>query len=192
MDHNLENYGKDPPTNIGDFLFGKEFCTQLKGKVELDKALTQVVCLSNCYQPYDKSCHTTLGCSKRQFFQQGPAGKLGSQQGQTSPSNRNYLPNTSSVGLPTINQQNRGNPKAITSTTCVLSSTRTGHEPPCPAPSYASSRKDSSVSTELEEANPRPLGDNNHGIPDTIGFLAKAPHNPQGILRPGHPQRGGG
>ena len=65
VDHNLEKYGKDPPTNIGDFLFGKEFCTQLKGKVELDKALTQVVSLSNCYQPYDKSCHTTLDCSKR-------------------------------------------------------------------------------------------------------------------------------
>ena len=55
VDHNLEKYGKDPPKNNGDLLFGKEFCVQLKSQVESDKALSQMVTLVNRYQPYDKS-----------------------------------------------------------------------------------------------------------------------------------------
>ena len=55
VDHNLEKYGKDPPKNNGDLLFGKEFCAQLKSQVGSDKALSQMVTLVNRYQPYDKS-----------------------------------------------------------------------------------------------------------------------------------------
>ena len=95
VDHNLEKYGKDPPTNNGDFLFGKEFCTQLKGKVESDKALTQVVNLSNCYQPYDKSCYTTLGHSKRQFFDKALLASWGPGRARPLPQTdtpRDHLP----------------------------------------------------------------------------------------------------
>ena len=88
VDHNLEKYGKDPPKNNGDLLFGKEFCAQLKSQVESDKALSQVVTLANRYQPYDKSRQSTLGRSREQFFRQSPVGKWGSRQGHTFSSSK--------------------------------------------------------------------------------------------------------
>lgn len=69
VDQGLEKYGKEPRSKSQEFLFGNEFCSQLKAQVESDKALTQVVQLSHRYQPYDqKARQTTLGRSKKQFF----------------------------------------------------------------------------------------------------------------------------
>ncbi|XP_065902073.1 uncharacterized protein [Dysidea avara] len=62
VDQGLEKYGKEPPTNSEEFLFGKEFCPKLKATVESDKTLAQVVQISHRYQPYDqKSRQSTLG-----------------------------------------------------------------------------------------------------------------------------------
>ena len=47
VDQGLEKYGKEPPSNNQEFLFGKEFCSQLKAQVESDKTLSQVVQLSH-------------------------------------------------------------------------------------------------------------------------------------------------
>jgi len=40
VDQGLKKYGKEPPSKSQEFLFGKEFCSQLKAQVESDKALT--------------------------------------------------------------------------------------------------------------------------------------------------------
>ena len=86
VDKNLEKYGKDPRPNSQEYLFGEEFCSQLKSKVESDTALSQVVSLSKRYHPYGErprdSRKSTLGHSKQQFFRRSPAGKVGSRQGQ--------------------------------------------------------------------------------------------------------------
>ena len=84
-DQDLEKYGKEPPINSNEFLFGKEFCSQLKSQVESDKTLSQVVQMSHRYKPYDpKARQSTLGHSKKQFFRQSPAGNTGSRQGNAS------------------------------------------------------------------------------------------------------------
>ena len=89
VDQGLEKYGKEPPTNSEEFLFGKEFCPKLKATVESDKTLAQVVQISHRYQPYDqKSRQSTLGHSKKQFFRPGPAGNSGSWQSNVPPSNK--------------------------------------------------------------------------------------------------------
>ena len=89
VDQGLEKYGKEPPSNNQEFLFGKEFCSQLKAQVESDKTLSQVVQLSHRYKPYDqKARQTTLGRSKKQFFRQSPAGNSGSRQGNAPPPNK--------------------------------------------------------------------------------------------------------
>jgi len=81
IDQGLEKYGKEP-LKSEEFLFTKEFCSQLKAQVESDKTLAQVVQLSHCYQPYDqKARQTTLGRIRKQFFRQGPAGSMGYRQG---------------------------------------------------------------------------------------------------------------
>ena len=69
VDQGLEKYSKEPPSNNQKFLFGKEFCSQLKAQVESDKTLSQVVQLSHRHKPYDqKARQTTLGHSKKHFF----------------------------------------------------------------------------------------------------------------------------
>ena len=84
-DQDLEKYGKEPPNNNKEFLFGKEFCSQPKSQVESDKTLTQVVQMFHRYKPYDpKARQSTLGHSKKQFFRQSPAGNTGSRQGNAS------------------------------------------------------------------------------------------------------------
>ena len=85
VDKTLEKYSKEPHSNSQEFLFGEEFCSQLKSKVESDTTLSQVISLLKRFQPYGEqsrdSCQTTLGHSKQQFFQRGPAGKVGFWQG---------------------------------------------------------------------------------------------------------------
>ena len=95
VDQDLEKYGKEPPSNNQEFLFGKEFCSQLKTQVESDKTLTQVVQLSHRYKPYDQRARqSTLGRSKKQFFRQSPAGNTGSQQGNAPlPTKQSSRPN---------------------------------------------------------------------------------------------------
>ena len=161
MDHNLEKYGKDPPKNNGDLLFGKEFCAQLKSQVESDKALSQVVTLANRYQPCDKSRQSTLGRSRKQLFRQSPVGKWGSQQGYTfSSSKQSQKPtlNTNPVSLPTIHWLNWGNLKHASYTTCVPAGNWIEHKPPSSTRVYASGRQDSPVPRELGATNPRPEG----------------------------------
>ena len=46
IDQGLEKYGKEPLSNNQEFMFGKEFCSQLKAQVESNKTLMQVVQLS--------------------------------------------------------------------------------------------------------------------------------------------------
>ena len=91
VDKTLEKYGKEPCSNSREFLFGDEFCSQLKSEVEMDTTLSQVVLFSKRFHPYgERPCdsrHTTLGRSKQQFFRKGPAGKVGFWQGQ-SPTSR--------------------------------------------------------------------------------------------------------
>ena len=53
INQGLEKYGKEPPSNNQELLFGKEFCSQLKAQVESDKTLMQVVQLSHHYKSYD-------------------------------------------------------------------------------------------------------------------------------------------
>ena len=68
-DRDLEKYGKESPSSSQDWLFGKEFFSQLKSEVETDKTLSQVIQLSQRYEPYDSKAHqSTLGHSKRQLF----------------------------------------------------------------------------------------------------------------------------
>ena len=89
VDKSLEKYGKDPRPNSQEYLFGEEFCSQLKSKVESN---TQVVSLSKRYHPYGErprdSRQSTLGRSKQQFFRRSPAGKGGSRQGQFQSTNK--------------------------------------------------------------------------------------------------------
>ena len=93
VDKDLEKYGKDPRPNTRECLFGEEFCSQLKSRVESDTTLSQVVSLSRRYHPYGErsrepsSRQSTLGRSKQQFFRKGPAGKVGFRQGNT-PTNK--------------------------------------------------------------------------------------------------------
>jgi len=78
-DKTLEMYGKDPAPLFRDTLFGHDFCTQLKGKIDSDTTLSQVVSISKCYHPYaDKQRQSTLGRGRQQFFRDGPAGRTGS------------------------------------------------------------------------------------------------------------------
>jgi len=82
VDKTLEKYGKDPAPSSRDTLFGHDFCTQLKGKVDSDTTLAQVVSISKRYHPYaDKQRQSTLGRGSQQFFRDGPAGRTGSWQG---------------------------------------------------------------------------------------------------------------
>ena len=52
IDKTLEKYGKEPRSNSREFLFGEEFCSQLKSKVESDTTLSQVISLSKHFHPY--------------------------------------------------------------------------------------------------------------------------------------------
>ena len=57
-------------SNSREYLFGEEFCSQLKSKVESDTTFSQVVSLSKRFHPYGErprdSRQTTLGHSKQQ------------------------------------------------------------------------------------------------------------------------------
>ena len=69
-------YSKDSAAKNQGYLFGPDFCSQLKNQVESVKTFSQVFSLAHRYHPYEKSRETTLGHSKKQFFWQGPVGKF--------------------------------------------------------------------------------------------------------------------
>ena len=154
-DQDLEKYGKEPPNNNKEFLFGKEFCSQLKSQVESDKTLTQVVQMSHCYKPYDpKARQSTLGHSKKQFFRQSPAGNTGPDRAMLlslsskarlpSPASSHSNHGTSNNPVPKapLTRGDRENPERLTFATPLASSTQFEYGSTRPAHMHTSGRKD--------------------------------------------------
>ena len=66
-------YGEKPHLDRGKYLFGSGFTKYLKGEVETDSSLAEVVSLPKCYHPYNSNSHqSTIGRTKTQFFCGGP------------------------------------------------------------------------------------------------------------------------
>ena len=64
INKSLERYGKELAPSSCNTLFGNDFCSRLKGKVELDTTLSQVVSMTKRYHPYamdNKYLQSTLG-----------------------------------------------------------------------------------------------------------------------------------
>ena len=88
VDPSLIKYGQKPQPNSGEFLFGSEFTKHLRGKVETDSSLAEVVSLSRHHHPYNNARQSTIGRTKNQFFGGGPARKWRPGQGSyQTPSN---------------------------------------------------------------------------------------------------------
>ena len=70
VDTSLVKYGQKPQPESGEFLFGSGFTKYLKGEVESDSSLAEVVSLSQRYHPYSNSTifQSTIGKTKSQFF----------------------------------------------------------------------------------------------------------------------------
>ena len=60
VDKSLERYGQESMSDSGEFLFGGDFTKHLKGKVETDTSLAQVVSMSQRYHPYNNSRQSTI------------------------------------------------------------------------------------------------------------------------------------
>ena len=112
----LEKYGKEPYSTWREFLFGDEFCSQLKSKVESDTTLSQVVLLLKCFHPYGErsrdSCQTTLGHSKQQFFERALPEKLGfgrANRPQTGSDTKKLYPR-STIHNPSYLGKSKGKP----------------------------------------------------------------------------------
>ena len=77
VDTSLIKCRRKPQPESGEFLFGSEFTKYLIGEVETNILLVKVVSLSWCHHPYNNACQSTIGRTKSQFFQGGPARKWG-------------------------------------------------------------------------------------------------------------------
>ena len=184
VDQGLEEYGKEPPTNSEEFLFGKEFCPKLKAKVESDKTLAQVVQISQRYQPYDQKSHqSTLGCSKKQFFRPGPAGNSGSRRAMFPHPTSNLTSHTISTPIlrssplskPTNTQGDWKSPEQLTTTTNLFSSTQFESAPSALTYTNTSSRKGCLVPRELGMPDQRSLDAIHHQrVSDTPIVFARA------------------
>ena len=78
IDKSLEKYGKEPAPSSRDTLFGDNFCSRLKWKVESDTMLAQVVSMSKRYHPYmmDNEHHqSTWGEVANSFFKTALPGR---------------------------------------------------------------------------------------------------------------------
>ena len=71
IDKTLEKYRKEQRSNSQEFLFGEEFCSQLKSKVELYMTLSQIVSLLKRFHLYGEqsgdSSQATLGQASNSF-----------------------------------------------------------------------------------------------------------------------------
>ena len=196
----LERYGKEPCSNSQKFLFGDKFCSQLKSKVESDTTLSQVALLLKRFHPYgEQSCdlhQTTLGHSKQQFFQKGPAGKVGFRQGQ-SPASRfqhqkapSLQYNSQNPPLPVIWGSPRGKPRQASSTSQHLYGSLLRHDPSYTECRQTCRRENISVHTKLAQTNPRSVGPGYcSGISSTLAqwpdqrlYTKKAGDNQQLVL----------
>ena len=84
VDTSLVKYGQKPQPESGEFLFGSEFTKYLRGEVETDSSLAEVVSLSRRHHPYNNARQSTIGRTKNQFFSRGPCQKVGASAGQLS------------------------------------------------------------------------------------------------------------
>ena len=118
VDPSLVQYGKKPQPDRGEYLFGSGFTKYLKGEVETDSSLAEVVSLSKCYYPYNSnSRQSTISRTKTQFFRGGPA-RRGPQQGsyQSPPSYQSpqlsYQPHQQR-GSSSYKSRGRGRPSSV-------------------------------------------------------------------------------
>ena len=112
VDTSLVKYAQKPRPESGEFLFGSGFTKYLKGEVETDSALAEVVSLSQRFHPYSNNTSTrqsTIGRTKNQFFRGGLARKGGPRQGSyQTPSH--YPSQHQSRGGSSYRSRGRGRP----------------------------------------------------------------------------------
>ena len=81
VDKSLQKYAQEPRPDSGECLFGVDFTKHLKGQVETDTSLAQVVSMSHRFHPYKNGRQPAITGTKQQFFRGGPARKWGPRQG---------------------------------------------------------------------------------------------------------------
>ena len=84
VDTSLDKYEQKSQPESGEFLFGSEFTKYLRGEVETDSSLAEVVSLSRRHHPYNNALQSTIGRTKNQFFSRGSCQEVGSSAGQLS------------------------------------------------------------------------------------------------------------
>ena len=83
VDTSLVKYGQKPQPESGELLFGSEFTKYLRGEVETDSSLAEVVSLSRRHHPYNNARPSTIGRTKK-VFSRGPCQEVGASAGQLS------------------------------------------------------------------------------------------------------------
>ena len=123
IDESLEKYGKELRFNSREYLFGKEFCSQLKSKVESDTTFHRSFLFRNAFT-LTVSDPVTLakplwGVASNSFFEETLPEKLGFGRANRPPAGSNTeKPKLSSTTRkntrpPIFRGSPRGNPREI-------------------------------------------------------------------------------
>ena len=188
VDKSLQKYAQEPRPDSGECLFGVDFTKHLKGQVETDTSLAQVVSMSHRFHPYKNGRQPAITGTKQQFFEgalpgSGDLGRATLIPHHITNQEANQL--TEERERTTASQLHQRGFRPLTTTKGVVYAPGIRYITPsdtCTCPSWWQTGP---ICSQLAVPDKRPLGArNSKGLPFTTESMAPTHHSNKGTLRP--------
>ena len=184
VDTSLIKYGQKPQPESEEFLFGSEFTKYLRGEVETDSSLAEVVSLSRCHYPYNNACQATIGRTKNQFFEgvlpgSGGLGRAVIRPHQTTNhiSHQEAIHPTDQGGKANLTQPNQRDFKSVTTTKGIVTFVGPGYNADGKACMHTSWWQTVPICSQLVLSDKGPMGIRvSSRLPATLESLASTQH----------------